>query len=93
VNAQKAMMFSTCGFQSGALEYARSKNIATVTFVEGKSLYETNSIGYNGYTHALPPWVKLPKFAAVLVSYESGVIASTQLNEDYISLIKDWIYN
>ncbi len=93
VNAQKAMMFSTCGFQSGALEYAKSKNIATVTFVEGKSLYETKSVGSSDYTHAPPPWVNLPTFAAILVSYENGAISCTQLNKDYISLIKDWIYS
>ena len=91
VNAQKAMMFTTCGFQSGALEYAKSKNIATVTFVEGKSLYKTKSLSSIDYAHATPPWVDLHKFAAFLDSYESGVITRTQLNEDYIHLLKDWI--
>lgn len=45
VNAQKAMLFSTSGFQSGALEFAAAKHIATVTVVEGDWLYETRAGG------------------------------------------------
>jgi len=41
VGAHKAMMFATCGYQSGALTYAKSRGIATVTFVNGAFLYET----------------------------------------------------
>jgi restriction system protein len=32
VKAHKAMIFATCGFQSGALEYAKSYGIATIAF-------------------------------------------------------------
>ena len=45
VNAQKGMLFSTSGFQSGAIEFASAKHIATVSIVEGKWLYETRAAG------------------------------------------------
>lgn len=43
VGAHKAMLFSTAGFQRGALEYAAERGIATVTFIDGKLTYETRS--------------------------------------------------
>src|SRR6058998_2703251 len=38
VGAHKALVFATCGFQSGALDYARLRRIATITFVDGAFL-------------------------------------------------------
>jgi restriction system protein len=84
VSAHKAMIFSTCGFQSGALEYAKSKNIATITFVRGDFLYETKA---TGPTPAPPPWAQIPKFAGILTSYEDGRVHCTTLNQEYISLL------
>jgi restriction system protein len=85
VNAHKAMIFSTCGFQSGALEYAKSRNIAAITFARGDFLYETKAAGP---APAPPP---IPKYAGILTSYEDGVINCTVLNQDYISVIGDWL--
>ena len=82
------MIFSTCGFQSGALEYAKSKNIAAITFVAGDFLYETKAAGQ---TSKPPPWIEFPRFAAILNKYNDGSISCTTLNEDYIGLIKDWV--
>ena len=45
--AHKAMMFSTSGFQSGAIEYSASKGIALITFVGGDWLYEKRSMDGN----------------------------------------------
>lgn len=45
------MMFATCGFQSGALKYAKAKGIATITFVRGSFLYETRALD----TPSVPP--------------------------------------
>lgn len=88
VSAHKAMIFSTCGFQSGALEFAQSKNIAAITFVGGNFLYETKAAVP---IPTPPPWVKFPKFAGILLSYKDGAIGSTTLNEEYILLIGDWL--
>jgi restriction system protein len=38
------MIFSTSGFQKGALEYAAAHGIATITFIDGKSTYETRAM-------------------------------------------------
>ncbi|MFV1943567.1 restriction endonuclease [Pseudomonas luteola] len=45
IGAQKGALFSTSGFQSGALEYARIHGIATVKIEQGKSTFMTKSLG------------------------------------------------
>ncbi len=45
LSAHKGMLFSTGGFQSGAVEYALSQRIALVHFTEGGPVYETKSYG------------------------------------------------
>lgn len=42
-NAQKAILFSTASFQTGAIEYAKGRGIALVHFTEGGPIYETRS--------------------------------------------------
>src|SRR6266436_8623271 len=44
VGAHKAMVFATCGFQSGAVEFAQSRGIATITFADGAFQYETRML-------------------------------------------------
>ncbi len=63
VNAQKAMLFSTSGFQTGAIEFATSKHIATVAIVEGKWLYQTRDARPTSVEP--PPWVPIEPFAGV----------------------------
>jgi restriction system protein len=46
IGAQKGALFTTSGFQSGALEYAKKHGIATVKVVDGKSTYMTKSFGH-----------------------------------------------
>lgn len=43
LSAHKGILFSTGGFQSGAVEYALSQRIALVHFTEGGPVYETRS--------------------------------------------------
>jgi len=43
--AHKGALFSTSGFQSGALEFASAHGIATVQVVDGRSTYFTRSFG------------------------------------------------
>ena len=59
VKAQKAMMFSTSGYQKGAMEYASAYNIALLTLKDGHLLYETRD---QGPPREPPPWVDLPRF-------------------------------
>ena len=88
VNANKAMIFATCGFQSGALEYARSKNIAAVSFVAGKFLYETKAINV---APSPPPWVSLPGYAGVLMNYNNGRIECSVVDVEHMEPIREWL--
>jgi restriction system protein len=45
VAAHKAMVFSTAGFQSGAIEYASAQRIALVHVTQGALIYETKAEG------------------------------------------------
>lgn len=59
LGAQKAMLFSTAGFQSGAITYADTHGIALVRLANGSSSWFTKSAGP---PTPPPPWVRLPKF-------------------------------
>lgn len=45
VGAQKGLVFSTSGFQSGAIEFATAHGIALVQLCDGRSCYFTRSAG------------------------------------------------
>jgi len=54
LSAHKGMLFSTGGFQAGAIEYAMSQRIALVHFTEGGPIYETKAL--NGPTSPSRPY-------------------------------------
>jgi len=58
VGAQKCMLFSTAGFQSGAIEYAGAHGIALIQVVDGSSSWVT---GRADAPTPPPPWVRIPK--------------------------------
>ena len=60
LGAHKAMMFSTAGFQSGAIVYAEKHGIATVQVQDGGSAY---------ITKAMTPRRELPPWAPVIVGW------------------------
>lgn len=57
--AQKAMLFSIAGFQSGALKYATAHGIALVKLANGNSTWFTKSMAP---TTAPPAWLDIPEF-------------------------------
>ena len=59
VGAQKGMLFSTAGFQAGAVAYADTHGIALVQIANGSSMWMTKSMGP---PTPPPPWVRLPTF-------------------------------
>jgi restriction system protein len=88
VKAHKAMIFATCGFQSGALEYAKTYGIATVAFVEGTFLYETRGATPSGPP---PPWAGLPDFAGIfMVRNDSGISCST-IDKENTEALSIWL--
>ncbi|WP_375424193.1 restriction endonuclease [uncultured Friedmanniella sp.] len=78
VGAQKAVMFSTAPYQSGALSYAKAHGIALATVTEGRHTYETRS------RQPAPPLTRqqaaewgIPPFVAH--AYTTGVDPGTTL--------------
>ena len=75
IAAQKAMVFSTSGFQSGALEFAAAHRIATVQICDGRSSYFTRSVGEPPEP---PPWANIPAIVGWLIRNEHYSIVSHQ---------------
>jgi restriction system protein len=65
VGAHKGVLFSTNGFQRGAIEYARAHGIALVQVANGDSTYVVREI--NPKYDAPPPWANVPPFVGQLV--------------------------
>lgn len=61
VGAHKGMLFSTAGFQSGAIKYAQEHGIALAHLVDGKSTWCTKGAGDPA---PLPLGVDIPEFVA-----------------------------
>jgi restriction system protein len=69
--AHKGMIFSTSGFQKGAIDYATNHGIAAITVIRGDWLYETKAVGP---TPPRPTWMALPAFAGqCLAATEKGI--------------------
>jgi restriction system protein len=58
LGAQKAMLFATAAFQSGAVDFAAVHGIALVEVASAASNWHTRAAGP---PTPPPPWVKLPK--------------------------------
>ena len=77
--AQKGMLFSTNGFQKGAIEYARARRIALVRLVEGELTYQTRAMHVPGAPRPKPPpRADVPKYLGVMTSVtpEGGLMQS-----------------
>jgi restriction system protein len=61
LGAQKGMIFSTAGFQAGAMQYADQHGIALCYLVEGSSTWFTKSAGPSTPP---PSWVQIPEYVA-----------------------------
>lgn len=59
LGAHKGMLFSTAGFQSGAIEYAGAHGIALVRLADGESVWMTRSAGPKPPP---PPLARLPPY-------------------------------
>jgi restriction system protein len=88
VGAHKALVFATCGFQSGALDFAQSHGIATITFVDGAFLYETKAMGP---TVAPPPWANLPPFVGIVVTREGSTIHCSRVDNERLEALRNWV--
>lgn len=89
VGANKAMIFSTSGFQKGALEYAASRGIATITFIDGKSNYHTRL--KNHEIIELPSWIEFPKFSGWFIKYDDNSIRSSLIENKRLESLVEWM--
>jgi restriction system protein len=78
IGAHKGMIFSTAGYQSGALTYAKEHGIALAYLVEGKSTWFTKS---EGPTMPPPPWVQIPEYVAWWCQGSSMSVMSEENSE------------
>ena len=88
VGAHKGMLFSTSGFQDGAVKYAAAHGIATISFIDGKRLYITKSMGP---TPEPPPWANLPRFAGVHLSPIKGGLRCHTVCDRWPEAIAEWL--
>ena len=66
--AHKALLFSTNGFQKGAIEYAKNHGVALVRVFEGALRYETRGFNTIGPRPVPPPWANTPAFVGQCIS-------------------------
>lgn len=81
IGAHKGMIFSTSGFQSGAIIFATEHGIATVTVQDGKTNYHTRSHG-PGPDVAPPSWVHVSKFIGWFTDIGSNGLEHYSLVDD-----------
>jgi restriction system protein len=86
--AHKGIMFATAGFQRGALEYAKTHGVATVSFIDGKATYETRSAGP---APEPPSWVNLPRFAGIYMDLEQGTIRCRLVEDGRLDAFTAWL--
>lgn len=66
--SQKAILFSTSGFQEGAIVYAKQHGIALVRVIESKYTFVTKSEGFDNFH--LPAWAEIPKYVGEYNNYK-----------------------
>lgn len=87
--AQKAILFSTNGFQKGALDYARIHGVALVRVLEGKYTYETKSMGM---TEIVPlPWLNIQPFVGELMHSEGKSIHSALIEPGRLEPLSEYL--
>lgn len=80
LGAQKAMVFSTIGFQKGAIKYASQHGIALVRIADGKTTYVTRSLGE---THEPSAWAKMPEYVGWFIQEkDNGDIGMSTISND-----------
>ena len=88
VGAHKAMIFSTSGFQSGALSYAKDRGIACITFIKDNFCYETRDKLFN---HEPPSWVNVNKYSGLFLKKEDKKIVTKSISRDNIEPLDKWL--
>ena len=88
----KGMVFSTSGFQKGALTYANKRGIATITVQHGHTNYFTRTAG--GRPATPPPWVKLSEYIGWLITLtKNGDESHSLIDDDRNDPLHEWFHS
>lgn len=87
--AHKGIFIASGGFQSGAIEFAESRRIATATITDGRLNYETFGLGP---APPPPPHVGAPEWETFLhaVSDQGGTLW-TLVNRGHSDALREWL--
>jgi restriction system protein len=88
VGAHKGMLFSTSGFQLGAVNYAKTRGIATVTVIDGRWLFETRTIESSS---APPPWIRFGRFAGLRLCPTGKGMTVQTIDSDHTEPLSKWL--
>ncbi|MGA0556799.1 restriction endonuclease [Larkinella sp. VNQ87] len=92
IGAHKGIIFSTSGFQQGAIEFAAKHGIALIRLREGRFSYETRSL--DRVVVEIPAWADLPKYDGVYIhDIEENKCSISNLSTGHLSSLSDFIYN
>jgi restriction system protein len=89
VGAHKGMLFSTSGFQAGALQYAAARGIATITVIEGKWLFETKDA--LKAERDPPPWADYELYAGIRVTATEQSVSCHTIEADRVDALTEWL--
>jgi restriction system protein len=89
VGAHKGILFSTSGFQSGALQYAKARGVATVTVVQDAWLYITRA-ATDQRTGPLPVADLDPYMGIIMQETATGVSCHT-INSANLDSLMEWL--
>ena len=86
--AHKGIVISTSGFQRGALEYAESRGIATVTLQDGRTNYHTRA---HGQAASPPDWVHVSQFIGWFLRPSPAGWSSSLIDDKRQDSLCDWL--
>jgi len=87
--AHKGMVFSTSGFQKGAIQFAQKRGIATVTVQHGYTNYFTRAEGSRVVTP--PPWLQLSEYIGWFMTVtEEGNRSFSLIDDDRNDPLIEW---
>ena len=84
----KAIVFSTSGFQKGAIEFASQNAVALVVFVDGMAVFHTRSDDL-GHPRHRSPWA--PDFAGQMVTAITNGINVNTIDDGNIEPLRNWV--
>jgi restriction system protein len=89
VGAHKGMLFSTSGFQAGAIQYATVRGIATITVIEGQWLFETKDALNTRKTP--PPWADYDRYAGIHLTGTEQSISCHTIEAKRVDALLGWL--